>query len=79
MDNATEKSLKKLLKIHARGVGIPEGSADIFISNALKSVKKSLKGKSIITEQDFHRLVAKELKKYNRDFAYVYEKYNTII
>ena len=79
MDSTTEKSLRKLLKINAQGIGLPEGSAEIFINDTLKSVKKSLKGKSIITDQDLRRLVSKELKKYNRDFAYVYEKYDTII
>ncbi len=79
MDSTTEKSLKKLLKIHARGVGIPDGSANIFIDDTIAAVKKSLKGKSIITDADLKRLVAKELKKYNRDFAYVYEKCDTII
>lgn len=79
MDSATEKALVKILKIHARGVGIPEGSAEIFIKKTLTSVKKSLKTKSTITERDLRRLVTKELKKYNRDFAYVYEKYDTII
>ena len=79
MDSTTEKSLRKLLKIHAQGIGLPEGSAEVFINDTLKSVKKSLKGKSIITDQDLRRLVSKELKKYNRDFAYVYEKYDTII
>ena len=79
MDKATEKSLEKLLKLHARGLGIPDGSAELFITKTLAAVKKSLKGKSVITAADLKRLVAKELKKYNRDFAYVYEKYDTII
>lgn len=79
MDSTTEKSLISLLKIHARAIGIPDGSAEIFIDKSLKAVKKSLKNKSIITDADLRRLVAKELKKYNRDFAYVYEKCDTII
>lgn len=79
MDEKTEKSLKKTLKLHARGLGIPDGSAEIFIAETLKTVKKSLKGKSIITSADLDRLIIKTLKKYNKDFAYVYENHDTII
>lgn len=79
MDSATEKSLIKLLKLHARALGIPSGSAEVFINETISSVKKSLAKKSIITEADLKRLVVKELKKYNRDFAYIYEKCDTII
>lgn len=79
MDNKTEKSLRKILKIHARAVNIPDGSASVFIDETIIAVKKSLEKKSIITDADLKRLVAKELKKYNCDFAYVYEKCDTII
>lgn len=79
MDEKTEKSLKKTLKLHAKGLGIPDGSAEIFIAETLKTVKKSLKGKSIITSADLDRLIIKALKKYNKDFAYVYENRDTII
>lgn len=79
MDEKTEKSLKKTLKLHAKGLGIPDGSAEIFITETLKTVKKSLKGKSIITSADLDRLIIKALKKYNKDFAYVYENRDTII
>lgn len=79
MDEKTEKSLKKELKLHAKGLGIPDGSAEIFIAETLKTVKKSLKGKSIITSADLDRLTIKTLRKYNKDFAYVYENRDTII
>lgn len=79
MDEKTEKSLKKELKLHAKGLGIPDGSAEIFIAETLKTVKKSLKGKSIITSADLDRLIIKTLRKYNKDFAYVYENRDTII
>lgn len=79
MDEKTEKSLKKELKLHAKGLGIPDGSAEIFIAETLKTVKKSLKGKSIITSADLDRLTIRTLRKYNKDFAYVYENRDTII
>ena len=79
MDEKTEKSLKKELKLHAKALGIPEGSAEIFINETIKSVKKSFKGKSIVTAADLDRAIIKSLKKYNKDFAYVYQNRDTII
>ncbi len=74
-----EKTLRKELKFHARGLEIPEGAADIFIDRAVSAAKKTLSKKSIITDGDLIRAVAKELKKYNPDLAYVYEIYDKII
>ncbi len=79
MDEKTEKLLRKELKLHAKGLGLPDGSAELFINETLKTVKKSLKGKSIITSADLDRIIIKALKKYNRDLAYVYENRDTII
>ena len=79
MDEKITKELVKELKIHARAVGIPEGSAESFIDATLKSVKKSLKNKTVITRADLSRIVAKELKKYNQDLAYVYKNHDKII
>lgn len=79
MDEKTEKSLQKELKLQAKALSIPDGSAEIFIKETIKAVKKSLKGKSIITAADLDRAVIKALKKYHKDFAYVYENRDTII
>ncbi|MBQ9017649.1 hypothetical protein IJ118_01115 [Candidatus Saccharibacteria bacterium] len=75
----TFQNLEKTLRLHARGLRIPAGSAEVFIAETLKSVEASLHGKSIITEQDLKRLVIKELKKYHKDFAYVYANCDIII
>ena len=74
-----EKSLEKDLRTTARALRIPEGSAEIFISRTIRGVKKTLKGKSIITKADLTRAVIKELQKYHADFAYVYEIRDIII
>ena len=79
MDNATEKSLRKDLKLHARALGIPDGAAEDFINSAIKEAKAPLAKKSVITPADFTRIVVKSLKKYHKDLAYVYEIHNTII
>lgn len=79
MDDKTEKTLRRELKVHARAIGIPEGAAESFIDFTIKSVQKSLKKNTIITKADLIRLVSKELKKYNADLAYVYRNCGKII
>ena len=70
---------KKELKLHAKALGIPEGSAEIFIKSTIDSVNAALKNKNIVTSADITRLAVKSLKKFNKDFAYVYENRDTII
>lgn len=79
MDDTLQKKLSRELKIHARAIGIPEGAAESFIDETIKSVQKSLQKKSTITKADLTRLVVKELKKYHKDFAYVYQNHDKII
>ena len=79
IDETTEKSLIKALKIDTKAIGIPAGAADIFIQKSLAAAKKSLISRKLITEKDLKRALAKELKKYSTDFAYVYENRDKII
>lgn len=78
MDEAIKK-IRKELEFQARGLRIPEAAADEFIKITLDAVYKDLVGRKIITVDDIKRRVVKELKKYNKDFAYVYENYDIII
>ena len=79
MEYFDEKLIKQNLKIDARAIGIPSGSAEIFIEKTLENVKKQLKNKTIITNKDLERIITKELKKYNSDLAYVYEFRDKIV
>ncbi|MBR3324304.1 hypothetical protein IKG24_02075 [Candidatus Saccharibacteria bacterium] len=77
-----EKLLKSTvanLKIHAKALDIPAGSAEEFIKKSLKATEKVLKNRKVITEADFKRTLIKELKKYHQDLAYTYENYDKII
>ena len=71
--------LEKALKIDAKALGIPSGAAEIFIKHTLDAVEKSLGPKEIITERDLTSAIAKELKKYNADFAYIYRNRDKIV
>lgn len=79
METFNEDNIKKELKIDAKAIGIPSGAADSFIDLAIKSVKQRLEHKTIITNKDLERAITKELKKYNADFAYVYQNRDKII
>ena len=71
--------IKRELKIDARALGIPAGSAEIFIDRTILDATKALRPKSLITENDLKRAIAKELKKYHADLAYVYRNRDKII
>lgn len=71
--------LKKELMLDAKGIGILEGAAKLFIDRAVNDAEKSLKSKKIITDGDLERAISKELRKYNADLAYVYKNRGKII
>ena len=79
MQEFDENIIIKTLKIDARAIGIPSGAAEIFIDRAIKDTKNSFKTQATITEKEFNRALIKELKKYNHDFAYVYQNRDKII
>ena len=79
MDEKTIKQISQNLKTHAKGLDLPIGSAEVFIEKSLNSAKKSLAKRSIVTEDDITRIIAKELHKYNSDLAYIYENHDKII
>ena len=73
------KAIHKELTIDAKALNIPSGAAKIFIDHAINTATKSLKNKTIITENDLRRAITKELQKYHPDLAYVYQNRDTII
>ena len=79
MENYNREIITRNLKIDAKGLGIPAGAADIFIKKTLDAVEKSLRPRKIITEKDLKTAIAKELKKYHKDFAYIYQNRDKII
>ena len=79
IDDATIKTLRKDLIINMKGLGVPVGAAEAFADEIIKDVKKSIKGKKIVTEQDINRYISTSAKKYNKDLAYVYKNRDKII
>ena len=79
MQDFDQLLLKRELLLDARAVGIPSGAAEDFVDRSLAAAITSLSRKSIITENDLKRAIAKELKKYHPDLAYVYQNRDKII
>ena len=79
IEEKTIKNIESALKIHAKALDIPSGAADTFIKKSLKAAEKSLKNRKVITNADLKRAVVRELAKYHKDLAYVYENYDKII
>ena len=79
IEEFSRKQLAKQMKIDAKGLGIAPGAADAFIEKTLDAVEKGFKHKKIITEKDLTLAISRELKKYNKDFAYIYQNRATII
>ena len=79
IDDATIKTMRRDLIINMKGLGVPVGAAEAFADEIIKDVKKSIKGKKIITEQDINRYISTSAKKYNKDLAYVYKIHDKII
>ncbi|MBR3269791.1 hypothetical protein IKG07_00850 [Candidatus Saccharibacteria bacterium] len=73
------KDEEKILKVHCKALGIPSGSAEVFIKKSISAAEKSLKNRKIVIRADRVRAISKELKKYNKDLAYVYENFDKII
>ena len=74
-----ETIIKQELRIDAKALGIPEGSAELFIKRAYKTAIKKLSHRTIITEKDLKLAIANELQKYHKDFAYIYKNRDKII
>lgn len=73
------RQIKRELKVHAKALKIPVGAADDFIERAVNDATAKLSKRKLITERDLKQAVIKELKKYHKDFAYVYENYDKIV
>ena len=77
MDSKYVKKLETEAKFHARGLRIPEGAAESFISFALKDIPKSiLKSEN---EAAIRQNFLKNLDKYHKNLAYVLKNYDNVL
>lgn len=71
--------LAKELKREARAVGLSEDTARVVSERVAEKVASWVSDKDVITQDDLHRRIAREVKQYSQDLAYVYENRGKII
>lgn len=73
------EKIEKQIRKDASALGFPVGMADMIARQAAEAVMDWAKKRSAVTPSDIDRRIAVEVKKYNRDLAYVYENRGKII
>ncbi len=63
----------------AKAIGLPSGSATMIADKVAEKTALWVCKRSAVTADDLSRQVAKEVKKYSADLAYVYQNRGKII
>ena len=75
----SKKKVHEEIKREARVLGLHAGTAEIIADKVTDKVMAWSKKRSMITENDLNQKLAKEIKKYNEDLAYLFESKDKII
>lgn len=73
-----ELVVKDLLK-QAKALNISEAVAKEYADRVGEKVEKWVRARGGVTEDDVNSIIAREIKKYNRDIAFIYENRGKII
>lgn len=75
----SEKQLVEDLKREARVLNIHPGAAELIADEVTKKIQKWIKDKPTITYSDLERRIVLEVKKYNKDLAFILGERNKLI
>lgn len=75
----SKSKLHEEIKREAKVLGIHPGTAEIIADKVVEKIMTWSKKRSMITEEDLYARLAKEIKKYNEDLAYLFESKDKII
>ena len=75
----SKQKLKGEILKEAKVLGMHPGSAEIIADKVTEKVMKWSRGRSMITKEDLNERLAKEIKVYDRDLAYLFESKDKII
>lgn len=75
----SRKKLTGEILTEAKVLGIHPGAAKVIADKVVDKVEIWAKQRTMITKTDLDRAVAKEIKKYHADLAYVYQNRGKII
>lgn len=75
----SKKKVHDSIKREAKVLGIHAGTAEIIADKVTEKVITWSKKRSMITEDDLNQKLAKEIKRFNEDLAYLFESKGKII
>lgn len=75
----SKKLLKKDLLREAKVLNLHIGAVEIMIDKVVMDIEAKLLDKKVITDKELEKIVVGELKKYDKDLAYVYANRDKII
>jgi len=73
------EEIKTDLLREARALRIHSGFADQIIEKVLLAVEKYQSSHPVVTKKDIDKIVHSELKKFDKDFAFIYQNRDKII
>ena len=75
----SKKKVHEDIKREAKVIGMHAGTAEIIADKVTEKVINWRKKRAMITEEDLNMRLAKEIKKYNEDLAYLFESRDKVI
>lgn len=75
----SEEQLAEDLKREARVLNIHLGAAELIAGEVARKIQKWTMNKPTITQSDLERRIVMEVKKYNKDLAFIFGERNKII
>lgn len=75
----SEEQLVEDLKHEAKVLKLEQGAAELIAIQVAKKIKQWITNKPTITQSDLDRQIMAEVKKYNKDLAFILGERNKII
>ena len=75
----SEEQLREDLRREARVLNIHQGAVDLIAGEVATKLEKWLEDKPTITQSDLDRRIVMEVKKYNKDLAFILGERNKLI
>ena len=75
----SKKKIHEDIKREAKVLGIHPGTAEIIADKVTEKIMNWSKKRSMSTEDDLNERIVKELEKYNKDLAYLFESKGKVI
>ncbi len=75
----SKKKIHEDIKREGRVLGLHAGAVEVIADKVTDKILTWGKKRSAITENDLYQRMAKELKKYNEDLAYLFESRNKVL